>query len=123
MSEFEKANFITDRSIQDDPYPYFDWVRAQGPVWREPHFGMYMITGHPEAMAVYSDPATFPRERPGVGDLFVMQRGLRLVRQVLRADGRRRRQRHHREVPERAALQRPAPLVRPAEPHGAPRTC
>ena len=60
MSEFEKANFITDRAIQDDPYPYFDWVREQGPVWREPHFGMYMITGHPEAMAIYGDPATFP---------------------------------------------------------------
>ena len=60
MSEFEKANFITDRAIQDDPYPYFDWVREQGPVWREPHFGMFMITGHPEAMAIYGDPATFP---------------------------------------------------------------
>src|SRR3984957_5192517 len=60
MSEFEKANFITDGSIQDDPYAYFDWVREQGPVWREPHFGMYMITGHAEAMAIYGDPATFP---------------------------------------------------------------
>ena len=65
MSEFEDANFFTDRSIQDDPYPYFDWVRQQGPVWREPHFGMYMITGHPEAMAIYGDPATFPpNDRP-----------------------------------------------------------
>ena len=60
MSEYDKTNFITDRAIQDDPYPYFDWVREQGPVWREPHFGMYMITGHPEAMAIYGDPATFP---------------------------------------------------------------
>ena len=50
MSEFDKANFITDRAVQDDPYGYFDWVREQGPVWREPHFGMYMITGHPEAI-------------------------------------------------------------------------
>ena len=63
MSEFEDVNFFTDRSIQDDPYPYFDWVREQGPVWREPHYGMFMITGHPEAMAVYGDPATFPPER------------------------------------------------------------
>ena len=47
MSEFEDVNFFTDRSIQDDPYPYFDWVREQGPVWREPHYGMFMITGHP----------------------------------------------------------------------------
>ena len=67
MSDFEMANFITDRVIQDDPYPYFDWVRAQGPVWREPHFGMYMITGHPEAMAIYSDPATFPENELASG--------------------------------------------------------
>ena len=67
MSEFDNANFITDRPIQDDPYPYFDWVRQQGPVWREPHFGMYMITGHPEAMAVYGDPATFPENAPASG--------------------------------------------------------
>ena len=120
MSEFENVNFFTDRAIQDDPYPYFDWVRQPGPVWREPNFGMYIVTGHPEAMAIYSDPATFPRERAGVRDLLVVQRGLRVVRQVLRAHGGRRRQRHHREVSRRAALQRPAPLVRPAEPHGTP---
>ena len=29
-------------------------------MWREPHYGLFMITGHPEAMAVYGDPATFP---------------------------------------------------------------
>jgi cytochrome P450 len=60
MSEFETANFFADRSIQDDPYPYFDWVRAQSPVWREPNYGLYIITGHPEAMAIYGDPASFP---------------------------------------------------------------
>jgi cytochrome P450 family 150 subfamily A5 len=60
MSEFEKTNFFTDRAIQDDPYPFFDWVRAQSPVWREPHYGVFMITGHQEAMAVYGDPAVFP---------------------------------------------------------------
>ncbi len=66
MSEFEDVNFFTDRSVQDDPYSYFDWVRQQGPVWREPHYGLFMITGHPEAMAVYSDPAVFPPDdRPG----------------------------------------------------------
>ena len=36
-------------------------------MWREPHFGMYMITGHPEAMAVYGDPATFPENAPASG--------------------------------------------------------
>lgn len=60
MNEFEKTNFFTDRDVQDDPYPYFDWVRAQNPVWREPHYGVFVVTGHQEAMAVYGDPAVFP---------------------------------------------------------------
>jgi cytochrome P450 family 150 subfamily A5 len=67
MTEFETVNFFSDRAVQDDPYPYFDWVRSQNPVWREPNHGMYMITGHPEAMAVYSDPATFPENDPASG--------------------------------------------------------
>jgi cytochrome P450 len=60
MTDFDKVNFFTDRAIQDDPYAYFDWVRAQSPVWPEPRYGVFMVTGHPEAMAVYGDPATFP---------------------------------------------------------------
>jgi cytochrome P450 len=57
---FADVNFFRDRSVQDDPYEYFDWVRQQGPVWQEPRHGVFMITGHPEAMAVYGDPAGFP---------------------------------------------------------------
>ena len=60
MSDFSTVNFFTDRAVQDDPYPYFDWVREQGPVWQEPRYGVFVITGHQEAMEVYSDPATFP---------------------------------------------------------------
>lgn len=60
MTDFGTVNFFTDRAVQDDPYPYFDWVREQGPVWQEPRYGVFMVTGHPEAMEVYGDPATFP---------------------------------------------------------------
>jgi cytochrome P450 len=67
MSELENANFFTDRSIQDDPYPYFDWVREQGPVWRDARYGLFVITGHEEAMAVYADPASFPPNDPPSG--------------------------------------------------------
>jgi cytochrome P450 len=67
MSEFESVNFFADRAVQDDPYPYFDWVRSQSPVWQEPNYGMFIITGHQEAMAVYSDPATFPENEPASG--------------------------------------------------------
>ena len=120
MSEFEKANFITDRAIQNDPYPYFDWVREQGPVWREPHFGMYMITGHPEAMAIYGDPATFPENDLPSGTYSSCNVVCGSFVKFSVTDGGRRRQRPHREVPRRVAVQRPAALVRPAEPHGTP---
>jgi cytochrome P450 len=60
MTDFDNVNFFTDRAIQDDPYAYFAWVREQGPVWQEKRYGVFMVTGHQEAMAVYSDPATFP---------------------------------------------------------------
>lgn len=67
MSDFKDTSFFTEQSIQDDPYAYFDWVRGQGPVWREPRYGMYIITGYPEAMAVYSDPAQFPPHEAASG--------------------------------------------------------
>ncbi len=53
------ANFFRDRGVQDDPYPYFDAVRAQGPVWQEPHHGVFLVTGHDEATSVYNDAAHF----------------------------------------------------------------
>jgi cytochrome P450 family 150 subfamily A5 len=59
VTDLEAANFFRDRSVQDDPYAYFDALRAQSPVWQEPHYGVFMVTGHEEALAVYNDSATF----------------------------------------------------------------
>src|SRR2546423_2018342 len=42
-----------------DPYPYYDWLLAQCPVQRERHHDVMMVTGYDEAIAVYSDAATF----------------------------------------------------------------
>ena len=52
MGEFETVNFFKDRAIHDDPYGYYDWLRGQSPVWREPHYGVFMVTGFEEAIAV-----------------------------------------------------------------------
>ena len=59
MAGLETTNFFRDRSVQADPYAYFDALRAQAPVWQEPHYGVFMVTGHEEALAVYNDSATF----------------------------------------------------------------
>jgi cytochrome P450 len=59
VTGLETTNFFHDRSVQDDPYAYFDALRTQSPVWQEPHFGVFMVTGHEEALAVYNNSATF----------------------------------------------------------------
>ncbi len=59
MTDLLATNFFRDRSVQDDPYAFFDAVRAQSPVWQEPHYGVFMVTGHEEALAVYNDSAAF----------------------------------------------------------------
>jgi cytochrome P450 family 150 subfamily A5 len=57
--DFDATNFFRTRSLYQDPYPYYEYLRAQGPVWREPHQGVVMVTGYEEAMAVYRDPEAF----------------------------------------------------------------
>jgi cytochrome P450 family 150 subfamily A5 len=52
-------NFFRDRSVQDDPYPYFDALRSLSPVWKEPSHGVYMVTGYEEALSVYNDAVHF----------------------------------------------------------------
>jgi cytochrome P450 len=59
VGELTEANFFRDRAVQDDPYPYFDAVRALSPVWQEPHFGVFLVTGHDEALEVYNDATRF----------------------------------------------------------------
>lgn len=50
--------FKSGRLIRD-PYAYWDTLREAGPVYQEPHHGVYMVTGYDEALAVYRDYNTF----------------------------------------------------------------
>jgi len=59
ISDYDAIDFFRGNELVADPYPYFDWLRAQCPVRREPQHGVYMVTGYDEACAVYNDPATF----------------------------------------------------------------
>jgi cytochrome P450 family 150 subfamily A5 len=58
-SEFDRIDFFRETSLYQDPYQYYEYLRQHGPVWREPHHGVVMITGFAEAMSVYTDTATF----------------------------------------------------------------
>ena len=89
MSEYDDIDFIQGRELVVDPYPYFDYLRGQCPVQREPHHDVVMVTGYQEAVSVYTDTATFsscnavtgpfpgfpvPLEGEDVGDLIEAHR-------------------------------------------------
>ncbi len=57
--DYDAIDFFRGNELVADPYPYFDWLRAECPVRREPHQGVYMVTGYDEACAVYTDTDTF----------------------------------------------------------------
>lgn len=59
MTDFATADFFTDSELLADPFAYYEYVRAQGPVWKDPHHGSYLVTGYDEICAVYRDPDTF----------------------------------------------------------------
>src|SRR2546426_637943 len=58
-ADFDDVDFFHARPLYQDPYPYYEYVRSHGPVWREPRRGIVMITGYEEAVAVYQDHARF----------------------------------------------------------------
>jgi cytochrome P450 len=59
MRDYSRVDFFTDPSLLEDPFPYFEWLRSRGPVWREPVHGMFMVTGYDEIAAVFRDPEAF----------------------------------------------------------------
>ncbi len=57
--EFNAHDFFRSDRFISDPYPYFDYLREQCPITREPHQGIVMVTGYAEALSIYNDPAGF----------------------------------------------------------------
>lgn len=57
--DFEAHDYFRSDRFIHNPYAYFDYLREQGPIVREPHQGIFMVTGHEEALAIYNDPEHF----------------------------------------------------------------
>jgi cytochrome P450 family 150 subfamily A5 len=55
----DELDYFTSKALVADPYPYFDHLREEGPVRREPHHGVFMVTGYDEAAAILADPKAF----------------------------------------------------------------
>ncbi len=58
-TDFDHIDFFSDASLLDDPYPYFEHLRAKCPVTPLPHHGVMAVSGYDEANYVYFDSDTF----------------------------------------------------------------
>lgn len=59
MTDLATVNFFADPDVSQNPYEYWDYLREQGPVTCEPHFGVYAVTGYQEVMAAFKDHESF----------------------------------------------------------------
>jgi len=67
MTDVETTDFFRTKSLYQDPYAYYDDLRDHGPVWREPHHDVVMVTGYEEAITVLNDTTTFSNCNTVVG--------------------------------------------------------
>jgi len=64
-----ERDFFTDPELAQDPTPYYAGLRRLGPVFREPHHGVFMVSGIEEILAVYADPVVFSAIVAALGPL------------------------------------------------------
>jgi cytochrome P450 len=50
-----ERDFFTDPAVLQDPIPYYAALRERGPIVREPHRGVFMLSGIEEILEVYAD--------------------------------------------------------------------
>ena len=59
MSDWKTIDYFFDESLNEDPYAYYEELRAQCPVLALPHLGVVAVTGYDEAAEVYRDTESF----------------------------------------------------------------
>jgi cytochrome P450 len=59
VSDLTTIDYFSAPSLIADAYGYYGAIRQEGPVWQEPHYGAFMVTGYDEVSAVYRDPEIF----------------------------------------------------------------
>lgn len=69
MTNFSEADFFSDLDLVPDPYPYFEYLRAQGPVVYLPKHNVMAITGYEEGVTVFRDHETFSSINSATGPL------------------------------------------------------
>ena len=59
MTDFATADYFSDQEIAQEPYEYLDYLREQNPVFQEPKYHVYAVTGYDETVAAFKDHESF----------------------------------------------------------------
>jgi cytochrome P450 len=59
VNDFTDTDFFREQTVAQDPYPYYEALRGQCPVFREGHHDVVMVTGWEEAVEVFHDADRF----------------------------------------------------------------
>jgi cytochrome P450 len=59
MTDLADVDYFTNSEVAQDPYEYWDYLRSQGPVFREPHHGVVAVTGYQEVQIAFKDVDSF----------------------------------------------------------------
>jgi cytochrome P450 len=59
MNRYDPVDFFTDETLLEDPYPYYEHLRAHSPVQPTGHHGVVAVTGYDEATRIYRDNESF----------------------------------------------------------------
>lgn len=55
MKDYADVDMFTDLSLINDPYPYFEYLRSQGPAVHLPKHNVYAVTGYHDGLPVFSN--------------------------------------------------------------------
>jgi cytochrome P450 len=59
LSELENRDFFTDYEIAKDPYPFFEAIRAHGPIWQPKGKDYLIVTGFDQTIEVLNNHRDF----------------------------------------------------------------
>ncbi|MGB3895658.1 MAG: cytochrome P450, partial [Mycolicibacter sinensis] len=59
MTDLAAVDYFSDPGVTQNPYPYYEYLRSNGPVFVEPHHGVVAVTGYDEVLAAFKDHDSF----------------------------------------------------------------
>ncbi len=69
MLNYDEIDFFNALELVEDPYPYFEYLREQGPAVYLPKHNVVAVTGYNEGMAVLRDTKTFSSINAATGPI------------------------------------------------------